>query len=973
MNMVKVGAKMLALAMLASVAVSSAAMDMGGEWRVTGEGLDGVARLPGTLGDAKLGKEQSYGTWNAISNKQERYALRLQHQFIGEATWSRKVTVPAELAGKPLELFLERVMWKSTLKVDGRTVGSCDSLAAPHVYRFAAGELAAGEHLFEIAVDNRALYGFAGWSHAWGPTTQTRWNGIIGRFELREANALRRARVFAKWPADGRFEIDLPAGARLSQVEVDGLQIREWERKGDRVTVKFGGEVVYWSEWHPRLYTLRLHDGEGFVRTVRFGFRTLERRGNRIYLNGKPFWMRGNVDNCQFPLTGYPAMKRAEWRRQIRIQQLNGCNSMRFHTWTPPEAAFEAADELGFLMMAEIGYWADRWMGCTSVGGGDSEHDNFVRTELRRLQDAYGDHPSLMSVGFGNELGSCDFGLLDSWMQEAKAYDNRYLAIVSTARKVCPSDDFMTTHNYPGIGSVRCWRHPHTDWDYEKAYSKAPLPVIAHEIGQWPVYPYWDDMSRFSGLLKAYDWMWMRSLAEKNGTLRFTRRWHAASLKTNRLMYKDEVESFMRTPSCAGLQLLDMRDYTGQGEALIGWLDADFGAKSALSEVGAFSSIFRSVPFLARFGKYTWTAGETFEAKLQIRNLTESPIPAGMRYPWSFAGRQGYMTLEKDLAPYEIATLGEVRVALEDWMASSRQTLRFGENDWGVWVFPREERAAVPAGVVVTADFGEALASLAKGGTVVYTGKSSIVGKGAFEPVYWSSIHFPSKDPSVALGTWFDEDHPVFAGFPTGDWMDWQWRSLADGATVHVLRNAPDGFDAIAMPVSDIHFSEFLATMFELRALKGRMFVCGYSLDADTPESRALRRSVFDYVSGEAFAPAFEVSEDRLRKMMLSDPKAVKELSASEYRVERSGPEMKISVLKAAPVQGRFAVRFFSDGDLEGEFEGRACRKEMAIDGEMRLVSQMNREDALDGKFLFRCRAKTGSMPRFAGIEIIPE
>jgi hypothetical protein len=82
---------------------------------------------------------------------------------------------------------------------------------------------------------------------------------------------------------------------------------------------------------------------------------------------------------------------------------------------------------------------------------------------------------------------------------------------------------------------------------------------------------------------------------------------------------------------------------------------------------------------------------------------------------------------------------------------------------------------------------------------------------------------------------------------------------------------------------------------------------------------------------------------------------------------------MKISVLKAAPVQGRFAVRFFSDGDLEGEFEGRACRKEMAIDGEMRLVSQMNREDALDGKFLFRCRAKTGSMPRFAGIEIIPE
>ena len=106
-NMNKV--KVLALAMLVLPVFSSVALDMGGEWRVTGEGLEGVAKLPGTLGDAKLGKEQSYESWNAISNKQERYALRLQHQFIGEATWSRKVNIPSELACKPLELFLERV------------------------------------------------------------------------------------------------------------------------------------------------------------------------------------------------------------------------------------------------------------------------------------------------------------------------------------------------------------------------------------------------------------------------------------------------------------------------------------------------------------------------------------------------------------------------------------------------------------------------------------------------------------------------------------------------------------------------------------------------------------------------------------------------------------------------------------------------------------------------------------------------
>ena len=965
--------KTMFLVAFAGAFLSLPALDMGGAWKVSGNGIDAVAMLPGTLADSGIGKVQSYETWNVISNKQERYALRLQHQFIGPATYSRKVNVSADMAGKPLELFLERVLWRSTLKVDGKTVGTRDSLAVPHVYGFAVGELSAGEHLFELTIDNSDQYDFAGWSHAWGPTTQTRWNGVIGKFELREANPLRSARVFAGYPANGRVNIEIPAEATLKTVCIDGLKVTGFERKGNRVEVRFDGEPVYWNEYHPRLYTLKMGDGAGFEHKVRFGFRTLERRGNKIFLNGKPFWMRGDVDNCQFPLTGYPAMTAAEWRRQFRVQQLNGCNAIRCHSWAPPEAAFEAADEMGMLIVAEVGYWSDPWMGSKAVGDGDAKHDGFVRDELWRIAGAYGNHPSLMAVCFGNELGACDFNLLDTWMRELKAKDSRFLTIVSTARKVCPSDDFMTTHNYPGIGSVRCWRRNHTDWDYEEAYKKAPVPVVAHEIGQWPIYPFWDEMARFSGLLKPYDWQWMRSLAETNDTLRFQRRWHSASLKSNRLMYKDEIESFLRTPSCAGLQLLDVRDYTGQGEALIGWLDADFGAKKALSEVPPMSSVFRDVPMLARFGKYTWTVGETFEARLQMRNLTDETIPAGMRYRWSFAGHSGYAELADALPPYELAELGKVSVKLEDWMCGSKQTLVLGENSWSIWVFPEEKKAAVPQGVTVTGDLEAAISALSAGGRVVFTGVSSQTGKGKFEPVYWSSIHFPSKDPTVALGTWFKEDHCVFDSFPTEDWMDWQWKKLADGAKVHVLRHAPRGFEAIAMPVSDIHFSEFLATMFELKALNGKLFVCGYDLELDTPEGRALRRSVFDYVAGDRFAPQAEVDEKTLRLMMTPDPNAVRELKSSDYRVETKDGVMTLSVLQAQPVQGEFAVRFFSGADVEGFFEGRPCRIEMTVDGEMRVVGQMNREDALDGKLKFECRLKSGKFPRFAGAEILPQ
>jgi len=95
----------------ALVVVTVSALDMGGKWSVRDEGVFGDAVLPGTLADSALGREQSYETWNAVYNKQERYALRLQHQYVGEAVWSRRVTVPASLAAKPLELFMERVMW----------------------------------------------------------------------------------------------------------------------------------------------------------------------------------------------------------------------------------------------------------------------------------------------------------------------------------------------------------------------------------------------------------------------------------------------------------------------------------------------------------------------------------------------------------------------------------------------------------------------------------------------------------------------------------------------------------------------------------------------------------------------------------------------------------------------------------------------------------------------------------------------
>ena len=286
------------------------------EWKVSGNGFEGVARLPGTLADAGFGVRQNYETWSHVKDRVEKGALRLSHVYRGEATWSRMVEVPETLAGKPLELFLERVMWTSKLSVDGSVVGCRDSLGTPHVYRFAPGELAPGPHLFTLKIDNSSHYGFTGKSHGWGWSTQTCWNGVIGRIELREANPLASAQVFAPYPAR---EIGVESDVEPLEARIDGIRLRG-RREGGRHVFALPFEPKPWSAESPRLYTLRLSSGS-HMRDVRIGFRTIERRGNRLFLNGVPLWIRGNVDNCQFPLTGYPAMTPAEWRRQIRVQR----------------------------------------------------------------------------------------------------------------------------------------------------------------------------------------------------------------------------------------------------------------------------------------------------------------------------------------------------------------------------------------------------------------------------------------------------------------------------------------------------------------------------------------------------------------------------------------------------------------------------------------------------------------------------
>ncbi len=835
-------------------------MTLDGTWQVSGllptPDASHPISLPGTLGDAQLGPAAEAAIYGALTPK---------HQYIGKAVYTRTVTVPETWRGD-YELFLERVMWKSEAKWDDTVIGTCDSLAAPHTYIIPEALMTPGEHTITLTIDNSMVYPVGEKSHSYGDSMQTRWNGVIGKMELRPVNPLRKARVFA--PYGDTVTVELPkeiTAKALPPLDANYTVALLSSEPGKLVFRIPNAEP--WSEFNPKLYTITLADEAcKQTHTIRFGFRSFEVKGNKAFLNGTPLFLRGNTENCHFPLTGYPAMDKATWLKIFGRLKAEGVNQIRCHTWAVPQAAYDAADELGLLVSPEV-IWIDGWMVSQfpylkGLGQGYPELDAFVKRELFRILDAYGNATSFFSMSVGNELGSSDFNLLGDWMAECKAYDNRHLYAASSARQISKADDFFVSHQFPGVGMIREWRREGTDWDYESVYSRTHLPTVAHEIGQWPVWPDFEvELPKYTGILRAWNLEGIRDSAEKAGVLKFNKAFAAATVKTNRLMYKDEIESFFRTPSCAGLQLLGIQDYSGQGEALIGWWDSFYDVKPGTEGLVPVPNYFAPVAHLARFAKYTWTTEETLTVQLVVHNYAQEAVTEPIA--WSFADQKGEVT--PAVNPGEVKTVATLELPLKDVAAPGKHTLTFGNNAWSLWVYPAAIDTATPENVLYTESAKEAQAALAQGKRVLLNAYNVVHPNRtiatSFIPVYWSRTWFPGQR-TWSLGMMIQEAHPAFAHFPTDNWQDWQWKHIINNSATITFDNPPADFLPMAMPIIDFHKPTFTGLIFETKVGEGKLLVCGVDLENTRPEIQQLRASLLAYAASEAFNPTVDLGAD---------------------------------------------------------------------------------------------------------------
>lgn len=634
-------------------------IDLSGQWQVKldaekqetmPQAYPETMMLPGTTSAAGLGMPNP---------AKETGCLTDAYRFEG-AAWFMRTFTAGDWTGEQTMLTLERTR-KTTVYLDGRPIGHQESLCTPH--RYFLPPVHAGEHTLVIRVDNTDYPTRGG--HLTSPDTQSNWNGITGEISLTVAHTLLTDLTVRPDLRRGCLRVhghiigapDGVAGIVLPGQMEHLLPYRRGVLDGE---CPLKGNEAFWDEAHPEIHTISI-DLDGDVYETTFGLRDVRTLGRRLLINGRETFLRGKVDNLLYPKTGYTPTDVASWMTILGIAKEYGINHYRYHTACPPDAAFTAADLLGVYMAPELPFW-----GTVAEEGYDERERDFLFQEGFRILREYGHHPSFLWLSLGNELwGSKD--VLNRMMRAYREADDTKLyssgannyqfvpdvldeenvfvgvrlgreRLIRGSYAMCDAPQGIVQTTAPeSVSNYDASIVPETlgqsgeagkvqiqygtgvkEVDAQSADALIPdVPVISHEVGQYVFYPDFSEIPHYAGPLKPRNIEAMRENLERAGLYGE----HEAFFRqTGHLAvecYKREIETLLRSREVSGFQLLDLQDYTGQGTALVGVLNAMMENKGLIS-AEEWREFCAGTVVLGEFASFTGMMGEDIRFDVQI-------------------------------------------------------------------------------------------------------------------------------------------------------------------------------------------------------------------------------------------------------------------------------------------------------------------------------------------------------------------
>lgn len=721
---------------------------------------------------------------------------------------------------------------------------------------------------------------------------------------------------------------------------------------------------LYWDEYSPNVYKLEISmdaldtqdkwDGT-------FGFRNFCAGKNKFFINGEETFLRGKHDGMIFPLTGYAPAEVKDWIKVMSMAKKYGINHYRFHTCCPPEAAFCAADLLGIYMEPELPFWGT--VTDETYEDHNREQQAYLIEEGKRILKTFGNHPSFVMMSLGNELWGSKTRIRDI-LRIYKEMDPRHLYTQGSNNfqfipEILDEDDFFVgvrfdrdrlfrgsyamcdaplghvqtmepgtltdydSHILPPVTqsteydgkdkNIRIQFHDHTvqvKASGQKETLIPRIPVISHEIGQYETYPNYREIEKYTGVLKPENLKIFKQRLDEKGLGDLADAYFKASGMLAAACYKEELEAAFRTRYLAGFQLLDLQDFSGQGTALIGVLDA-FMEEKGLISAGEWRSFCSDTVLLGRFSKYNYISGETFKADIQISYYNPAPLPS-LRLVWKLIrvtgqerSREG-VTGEDDLLKTEAMTgyiklpghpdkglteLGTVSAVFPRVTTMSRYRFLLSlegtsiQKEYQFCVYPETVLNLIQVEdyqvyvsretyrkVYVLHEFGQAAFELLKKGENIILIPSVIKHglPGFYCTDFWCYPMFRSisenmnkEVPAGTMGLLINKEHKALNHFPGEIYSTPQWYKIVTNSTAVILDDTLPEYRPIVQVIDNFERNHKLGLLFEARIscdnriLNGNLLVCTSRLEelVQYPETAQFFYSILEYAASADFTP----------------------------------------------------------------------------------------------------------------------
>jgi hypothetical protein len=886
---------------------------------------DTIITLPGTTASNGIG--EPLDTQIELTKETVKH-LRQKFKYVGAAWYQREITIPKEWLGKKINLYLERVMFQSRVWIDNKEIGVQDSLSTCHNYDITEFVETGKDFTLTIRIDNSDIQNINTTPSAYTDETQTIWNGILGDLELVATDKIsinnidiypniHKKCAIVKVYIDNLLnkDADILVSATVyensdSSKKPIGTPINlKHKLQDNKIEFEYslGDNINLWDEFNPFLYKLDINISstpDGLFKdnkAVRFGMRDFKAKGTNFFINDKKIMLRGTLECCIFPLTGYPPTDKESYLKIFKIVKNYGLNHIRFHSWCPPVAAFDAADEIGLYLNIEGPMWLDTYM--VKKVGSHKEHYSYFPEEANRIIKVYGNHPCFCMYSNGNELGG-DFDLLHNIIANLKEKDTRRVYTLTTNwdRKTDECDDYFAAQSVDKIG-IRGQYYldkmaEGTELEYSNAVSLKNMPLVSHEIGQYVVYPHMKEIKKYTGLLSPVNFLAIKKDLENKNLLKYAEDFTLGSGQLAAILYKDEIEAALRTPGFGGFQLLDIHDFPGQSTATVGILNSFWESKGIIT-AEKFSEFCSPVVPLLLIKKRIYKNSDLFESEFEIANYGEADLK-DVRLNWQIGDKFSGSIPVEHVSQGEVIQVGSLsNLSFKDIKEAAELEIRLTIEDtewtnaWNIWIYPDitlEEDTLLTNGNIVIHDTlnSNVLKDLDEGKNVLLLCKDYQIRNhfpGKFFPVFWSPVHFISKDP---CGIICSENHGAFAKFPTNKYANYQWKDLLENSFLICLDEVKEDLELLVQFIPNFFNNHKLTSLFETKVLNGNLMICSFDVQSNIknrPAVACLRRSILEYMGGQYFNPSQEIKLDSLYKIFLTEEELIKAQDTSKNNI----------------------------------------------------------------------------------------